>query len=316
MLVAFWLATTSVAHSQTYPVKPIRLIVPFPAGGTTDVLARIVGQQITEAWGHSVVVENKSGAGGTIGTEFVARAASDGYTLVIGNFGPIAIAPSLYKNINYDPLKDLAPITLIATTPNILLVNPRLLVKTIVDLIALAKAKPGSINYASAGVGISNHLGMELFKQMAHVNLTHVPYKGSSPALADLIAGQVSVAFDPVTSSLPFVKSGRLRAIAIGSGQRSGILPTVPTVAESGLTGFESGTWNGILAPSGTSRDILDKLSRQLAVTLEKPAMRQQLRDLGSDSVGNSPDQFRQFIQSEQAKWSKVIRDGGIKLDD
>ena len=310
---ALLVALVPAAYAQGYPNRPVKLVAPFPAGGTTDFLARLLAQELSETWGQPVIVENKSGAGGTIGTESVASAPGDGYTLLMGNFGPIALAPFLYTGLRYDPLRDLVPITLIATTPNVLLVNPRSGVRTVGEFIALAKSKPGALSYASAGMGISNHLGMELLKQMAGIDLVHVPYKGSSPALADLVGGQVFATLDPVTSSMALVKAGKLTAIGIGSLQRSAVYPELPTIAESGVPGFENGTWNGLLAPKGTPREFTQPIWSAARDAIRKPQISRKIQETGSQVVAGTPDEFRSFIEQQQARWAPVIRQAGIK---
>lgn len=308
-------ALFSPVLAQNYPTKPIRMIVPFPPGGTTDILARVAGQKITEAFGQQVIVDNRPGAGGNIGTELVAKSAPDGYTLLTDPGSTLTINPSLYAKLPYDVLKDFAPVTIIAAVPNLLVVHPSLPVKSVRDLIILAKARPGQLNYASTGAGQSTHLSMELFKTMAGINVVHIPYKGSSPALADLLGGQVSLMFDNMPSSLPHVKAGKLRALAVSTLKRSPAMPQLPTVAESGLPGFEVSVWFGVLAPAGTSRDIVSKLNSAIVKSLQSPDVRERLAGQGAEAIGNTPEQFTAQMQRDLVKWAKVVKDSGVKLD-
>jgi tripartite-type tricarboxylate transporter receptor subunit TctC len=303
------------ASAQSYPSKPIRIIVPFPPGGATDILARAVGNELTRTWGQAVPIENHGGAGGNIGADMVAKSTPDGYTLVMGTVGTHAINMSLYSKMPYDTVKDFAPVTLVASVPNVLAVHPSLPVKTVQDLIELAKARPGQIFFASSGNGTSIHLAGELFKTMAGVNMVHVPYKGSAPAVADLLGGQVSLMFDNMPSSLPHIKAGKLRGIAVTSAKRSPALPELPTIAEAGLPGYEASSWFGILAPAGTPGDIVHKLSQTIAASLQAPEMKERLSSQGAEPVGNTPEQFAATIQSEIAKWAKVVKASGAKLD-
>jgi len=306
----------SPAFAQgTYPNKPVRLVVPFPAGGTTDILARAAAQKLSETWGQQVIVDNRPGAGGNIGSELVAKAAPDGYTLLMGTVGTHAINPSLYAKMPYDHVKDFAPVILVAGVPNVLVVNPDLPIKTVPELIAYAKANPGKLNFASSGSGTSIHLSGELFKVMAGVQITHVPYKGSAPALTDLIGGQVQLMFDNLPSSLPQIKGGKLRAVAVTSTTRAAALPEVPTVAESGLPGFEASSWFGILAPAGTPKDIIAKIDADVQKWLATPEAKEKLLSQGANAAGGSPEDFARHIQAETAKWAKVVKDSGAKVD-
>jgi tripartite-type tricarboxylate transporter receptor subunit TctC len=304
----------SVAAAD-YPARAIRMVVPFPAGGTTDILGRIAGQKITEALSQQVIIDNRGGAGGNIGTEIVAKAPPDGYTLLTDPGSTLTINPHAYSKLGFDPVKDFAPITILAEVPNILEVHPALPVKNVKELIALAKSKPGQINYASTGAGQSTHLSMELFKSMAHIDINHIPYKGSAPALVDLIGGQVSVMFDNMPTSLPHVKAGKLRALAVSTVRRSFALPQLPTVAESGLPGFEVSVWFSVLAPAATPRDIVQKLNAVLVKALQSPDVKQRLAEQGAEPVGNTPEQFAATIQRDLAKWAKVDKDANEKLD-
>ena len=309
------LGLPDAATAQAYPTKPIRIIVPFPPGGATDILARAVGLELTKALGQPVPIENHGGAGGNIGADMVAKSAPDGYTLVMATVGTHAINMSLYSKMPYDTVKDFAPVTLVASVPNVLVVHPSVPVKTVTDLIELAKAKPGQINFASSGNGTSIHLSGELFKTMAGVSMVHVPYKGSAPAVADLLGGQVQLMFDNMPSSLPHIKAGKLRAIAVTSAKRSPALPDLPTIAEAGLPGYEASSWFGVLAPAGTPREIITRLNQTIVASLRTPAMNERLSSQGAEPVGNTPEQFASFIQAEIAKWAKVIKASGAKLD-
>jgi tripartite-type tricarboxylate transporter receptor subunit TctC len=305
----------ALACAQTYPTKPIRLVVPFPPGGATDILARDVAQKLTEAWGQSVIVDNRPGAGGNIGSELVAKSAPDGYTLEMGTVGTHAINASLYAKMPYDHVKDFTPVILVAGVPNVLVVNPALPANSVAELIAYAKANPGKLNFASSGNGTSIHLSGELFKVMAGVQITHIPYKGSAPALQDLLAGQVQMMFDNLPPSLPQIKAGKLRALAVTSLARAPALPDVPTLAESGLPGFEASSWFGILAPAGTPAPIVAKLNAEIAKWLATPEAKEKLSKQGANAAGGTPDDFAKHIATETAKWAKVVKDSGAKID-
>ena len=307
------LALAAPAGAQTaYPQKPIRMVVPFPPGGGTDILARLFGQKMSETLGQQVIIDNRGGAGGTIGTDIAAKAPPDGYTLILVS-GSHAINPGLYPKLPYDSVNDFAPITQLATSPGILVVNPSLPVKSVKDLIALARAKPGQINYASAGSGTPPHLAGELFKVMAKIDMVHVPYKGNAPAFTDVIGGQVSLIFPTMPSAMPFIKSGRLRPIAVTSAKRSPAAPDIPTIAESGLPGYEATSWYGILAPARTPREIVARLHEVLVSIIGSPDMKDKLAAQGLDPVGNTPQQFAAVIKSEIAKWAKVVKASGAK---
>jgi tripartite-type tricarboxylate transporter receptor subunit TctC len=314
-LLACGLAFAALAPAQGYPVKPIKIIVPFPPGGTTDILAREIGNELTKAFGQAVVIENRAGAGGNIGADMVAKAAPDGYTLLMCTVGTHGINPGLYAKLPYDAVKDFSPVSNVAVVPNMLVVHPSVPVKTVKELIALAKAQPGRISFASSGNGTSIHLSAELFKFMAGVDMLHVPYKGSGPALADLIGGQVNIMFDNMPSSLPLVKAGKLRAIAVTTAQRSPALPDLPTMAEAGLPGYEAAAWFGVLAPAGTPREVIMRLNGAIVKALATPEMREKLAGQGAVAIGDTPEHFAAYIQAEIAKWAKVIRDSGAKVD-
>jgi tripartite-type tricarboxylate transporter receptor subunit TctC len=305
------------ANAQApYPNHPVRIVVPFPAGGTTDILARAVAQKLTETLGQSFVVENRAGAGGNIGADLVAKSPPDGYTMLMGTVGTHAINPSLYEKMPYDHVKDFVPVVLVAGVPNVLVVNPSVPAKSVQELIAYAKANPGKLNFASSGSGTSIHLSGELFKTMTGVQIQHVPYKGSAPALADLMGGQVQLMFDNLPSALPLIKAGKLRALGVTSLQRASALPDVPTVAESGLPGFEASSWFGLLAPAGTPKDVVAKINGDVAKWLATPEAKEKLAAQGAIvASGLTPEAFSRHIASETTKWQKVVKESGAKVE-
>jgi tripartite-type tricarboxylate transporter receptor subunit TctC len=305
----------AAAQGPDYPTKPIRIVVPFPAGGATDLFARAAAQKMTEAWGQSVVVDNRPGAGGNIGTELVAKALPDGYTLEMGTVGTHAINASLYAKMPYDHVKDFAPIILVAGVPNVLVVHPSVPANSVQELIAYLKANPGKVNFASSGSGTSIHLSGELFKVMAGVQMTHIPYKGSAPALQDLLGGQVQLMFDNLPPSLPQIKAGKLRALGVTSTARAPALPEVPTIAESGLPGFDASSWFGLLAPAGTPPAIVAKINAEIAKWLATPEAKEKLLAAGANAAGGTPDDFARHIAAETAKWAKVVKESGAKVD-
>jgi tripartite-type tricarboxylate transporter receptor subunit TctC len=307
-------ATHVFAQAGAYPSKPIRMIVPFPPGGPTDVVARLLGIKLTERWGQQVLVDNRAGAGGTIGAEMAARAAPDGHTLVMGSTANMAVNVTLYPKLSYDPVKDFVPVNMAAVTPNLFVVHPNHPAKNVADFIALAKAKPGTINYATGGVGTPSHLAAELFKTMARIDMNHVPYKGSIPALTDIMGGQVTLMFDSMASALPLVQSGKLKALAQTGAKRVGALPDLPTVGES-LPGYEVAGWFGVFAPAGTPREVVNKLSAEITRILTLPDVKARYGALGAEPGPGNPDECAAFLKSEIAKWAKVIRDSGAKLD-
>ncbi len=314
-LGALFACIAMVVSAQSYPNRTIRLVVPFPAAGTTDILARAAAQKLTEAFGQSVIVDNRPGAAGNIGSDLVAKSAPDGYTLLMGTVGTHAINPSLYSKMPYDHVKDFVPVVLVAGVPNVLVVNPALPVNSVADLIKLAKDKPGQINFASSGSGTSIHLSGELFKTMAGVDITHIPYKGSSPALTDLIGGQVQIMFDNLPSALPQIKAGKLRAIAVTSSKRAPVLPDVPTISESGVPGFEASSWFGMLAPAGTPAPIVARINAEVNKWLQSAEAREKLLSQGAEAAGGSPQQFANHIRAESEKWAKVVKASGAKVD-
>lgn len=307
-------AAAAPVQAQKYPEKPIRMIVPFAPGGGTDVLARFLSAKLSENLGTSLVIENRGGAGGTIGAELAARAAPDGYTILFTS-ASYSFNPSLYSKLGYDPLKDFKPITLIAMVPHLLVVHPSLPVKNVRELIALARKRPGEVFYGSGGVGSSVHLAAVLFVSLAKVNFTHVPYKGGGPAMIGVMAGEASVMFPTMQSVMPHVRSGRLRALAISITSRSPALPEVPTVAESGLPGYDATGWYGMLAPTGTPQTAIDRLHAGVVAILNIPELKQRLAAEGAIAVGNTPEQFDKFIRQEIAKWAKLIQGLKIKAD-
>jgi tripartite-type tricarboxylate transporter receptor subunit TctC len=308
------ISATHLEAAENYPSKTIRIIVPFPAGGSTDGFARALAQKLNEEWGQPVVVDNRPGAGGTLGSELVSKSPPDGYTILLGTVSTHAVAVSLYSKLPYDPLKDFAPLTELATVPNILDVNPSVPAKSVKELIAVAKSKPGQFNFASNGNGTSNHLAGELFKAMAGVNIVHIPYKGAAPALMDTIAGQTSMMFDVIMTSLPHIRSGKLRGLAVTSEQRSALLPELPPVADT-LPGFEAIVWFGMFAPPGTPKPIVDKLNGELVKIVNTGKMKELLASQGAEPVGSTPEQFTVRIKSEIVKWAKVVRDSGARID-
>jgi tripartite-type tricarboxylate transporter receptor subunit TctC len=312
-LIVVGLIVSSVnAFAQDYPSRPLRYVVPFTAGGGGDIIIREVAQRLTARLGQTVIVDNRAGAGGSLGTEIVAHAAPDGYTLLMANVAPMAINVSVYKKLNYDPAKDFAPITLLASFPNILVLHPSVPAQTLAQLIALVRVRPGQLTYASAGAGSTTHLAAEFFKSRAKVDLIHVPYKGGGAALIDLVAGQVTLYFSSMPAALPLVRSNRLRALAVTGLERSVAAPEVPTVAESGFPGFEAVTWIGAVAPAGTPRAIVSRLNGELTEIMQAPDMRDKMIAQGAEPMTNTPEQFAAYIRSEIGKWATVVKQAGI----
>ncbi|HMH19017.1 MAG TPA: tripartite tricarboxylate transporter substrate binding protein [Burkholderiales bacterium] len=305
----------AVAAADAYPSKPIRFVVAFPPGGGTDIIARSIAQKLAERLAQQVVVDNRPGASGNIGTDIVAKSAPDGYTMLMGSAGPLAINASLFASMPFDPVRDLAPVTLAASTPNVLVVHPSLRATTVKELIALAKAKPGEINFASSGHGTPAHLAGELFDSMAGVKMIHVPYKGAAPALADLLGGQVQIMFSTMPPALPHVKDGKLRALAVTSLKRSPAMPELPTVDEAALPGFEANTWHGVLVPAGTPVPIIARLNREIVAILHLPDVVERLSGQGAEAQGSTPEEFAAYIKSETLKWAKVVRESGAKAE-
>jgi tripartite-type tricarboxylate transporter receptor subunit TctC len=314
-VLLFALAWTPIASADNYPSKPIKIIVPFAAGGSMDTLARLFGEKLKQAWGQPVIVDNRPGATGIIGTTLAAQAPADGYTLLMVASATMAINPSVFRKLSYDPLKDFAPIMLFVDAPILLVAHPSVRAQSVKQLIALAKAKPGELSFASAGNGSAQHLAGELFKSMAGIDITHVAYKGSAPAIADLLGGQVSLMFDVMPTVIEHVKAGKLRAIAAAGAKRSPLLPEIPTIAEAGLADFEAHSWYGIAAPAKTPRMLVDKLHAQFKQALRTPQLRSRLLELGLEPVGNTPQEFNALIQSEQARYAKLVKAAGVRAD-
>lgn len=320
-LIAGWMVAIGLimgipaAWSQSqYPSRPIRLIVPYPPGGAVDPIARTIGQKLNEAWGQPVVVDNKPGAGTIIGTEIVAKAAPDGYTVILASSNH-AVNPAMYGKLPYDPVKDFTPINLVSIIPLMLVVNPQVPVKSTKELIDYLKTKPGQLNFSSAGNGSTTHLAGELFKSMAGVDIVHVAYKGSGPSVAGVMAGETSVAFDSIFLQLPQVKAGKLRALAVTGTKRTSLAPELPTVSEAGLPGYEAYAWVGFLAPAGTPREIVQKWHQEITRILQLPEVRERQISQGVEPVGSTPEYFADFIKTEISKWGKVVKQAGIKLD-
>ena len=304
----------SSAFAQSYPMKPIRMIVAYPPGGGTDIVGRMMAQKLSENLAQTVVIDNRGGAAGSIGSEIVTKSAPDGYTILMGNVAPNAINVSLYAKLGYDPVRDFEPVSLVASTPNILVVHPTLAVKTVSDLIALAKAKPGTLNYPSAGLGSSSHLAGELLDSIAGVKMVHIPYKGGGPALTDLLGGQMQLMFATMPAAMPHVRSGKLRAVAVTSAKRSQAMPELPTIGET-LKGYEASTWYGVLAPARTPRPIVTKLHGEIVKILGVAETRDKLLLQGFEPVGGTPAEFGAYIKSEIEKWGKVVKAAGIRAE-
>lgn len=303
-------------RAQAYPARPIRIVVPYPPGSGTDIVARLLAQKISENWGQQVIVDNKPGAGAIVGVEAVARAAPDGYTIGIGDTGPLAINPALYDKLPYNPATDFVAITHVANLPFVLVVHPSLPAKTVPELIALAKSQPGKLNYASVGNGSAVHLASELFKRVAGVDIVHIPYKGSAPALNGLLAGEVSLMFVNLFSSVPHLQSGRLRVLAVASPQRTAMLPDLPTIAEAGLPGYGFLAWFGIVAPAGTPEPIIDKLNAEFRRVLALPDVRDRmLSQGGTEPVGGTSAQFAELMRSDIARWAVIVKESGAHVD-
>ena len=309
------LTITGNVLAQSYPIRPIRWVVTYPPGGPTDVVARAIGAKLTEAWGPQVVIDNRAGAGGVIGTDIAAKAVPDGYTLLFGTSAGLTINPALSSKLPYDAVKDFAPVSLLVLNPQILVVNSTVPANTVKELIALAKARPGQLNYASVGQGSPNHMGMELLKALTGIDVVHVPYKGTGPAITDLIGGQVQLMFNSMPSVLPLVASGKLKGLAVGSAQRSPAVPDIPTVAEAGVPGFENVTWYGMFAPAKTPRDIIVKLNKQVVQILAAPEMSQRLASQGAEPRSSTPEELTRFMQVESERWKKVIKVAGMKVE-
>ncbi|HYG53915.1 MAG TPA: tripartite tricarboxylate transporter substrate binding protein [Burkholderiales bacterium] len=316
MLLAASLAVAAAcAQAQAWPVKPVRIVNPFAPGGATDIIARHMAQKLTEAWSQPVVVENRAGASGALGVEHVAKSPPDGYTLLIATQTTHAANPALYAKLPYDAAKDFAPLTLAGSTPLALLVHPSMPANDVKGFIAYAKANPGKLAYASGGNGTSQHLTMELLKTMTGTFMVHIPYKGAGPAMTDFLGGQVNVMFDNLPTAMPHVKSGKLRALAVSTAKRSALAPELPTMAESGLAGFDLATWFAFFAPAATPREITQKIGADMRRALAAPDTQERLKGIGVDIIGSTPEELGQFVRAELAKWAKIVKDSGAKLD-
>ena len=313
MILALGTLASHAALAQAYPAKPVRLVVPFPPGGSTDIVARIVAQKLSDRLGQQVVVENRGGAGGTIGAEAVAKAPPDGYTLVVGTTSTHAVAPSVYGKIGYDPVKDFAPISLIAVTPYLLVVNPSVNVKSLQEFVGYVKARPGKLNYASAGTGSTTHLAMEMLKSAAGLYIVHIPYNGNGPAGTAVIAGQVEILFGSLPAVLPHAKSGRVRPLAVGTPKRSPSLPDVPTVAESGFPGFDASLWLAIMAPAGTPAPIVDRLQKEIHAVIASPDTADALNKAGAEPITSTPAELAAMVKDGVEKYGKVVKQAGVK---
>ena len=315
LMIALLWAACSTAFSQTYPTRAARMVVPWTAGGTADLLARIASQKFSESFGQQFVVDNRPGAGGLIGTEQVAKAAPDGYTLLLATTAPNSVAPSLYAKIPFDPVRDFASISLIATTCYVLSVHPSMPVKNARELVALAKAQPGQLTFSSPGAGTPNHLSGELFKMLTGVDMQHIPYKGSAQAIADVMGGQIALSFENIVVASPIVKSGRIKALAVTSAKRASALPAVPTIAESGVPGFEAVGWFGVVAPAATPKEIVAKLNNELVRVLATADIKERISGLGAEVVSTTPDGLDQFNRAQIALWAKVVKASGARAE-
>lgn len=303
------------AIAQSYPVKPVRWIVPLPPGGSTDLISRMIAQKLTDAWRVQVVVDNRSGAAGTIGLAMAAKSPPDGYTIVLVQTGNVAIAPGLYPRLAYDPVKDLAPVTQVLSTPMILVAHPSLLARSVRELVALARAKPGTITYASGGNGGQVHLAFAMLATMAGMQMVHVPYKGVGPALIDLIGGQVAISFTSIPPSMPLIKAGKLKALGVSSARRFKSLPEVPTIAEDGVAGYEVSVWYGVMVPAGTPREIIVRINADIVRILAQPDVQERFSGEGGAMVAGTPEAFGTYIRAEIVRWTKVISETGVKVD-
>jgi tripartite-type tricarboxylate transporter receptor subunit TctC len=319
-MAAALLACVCAAHVQVsskgpaYPSRPIRLIVPFAPGGSNDIMARLVGQRFSESMGAQVVVDNRAGGSGIIGTDIAAKAAPDGYTLLMMSL-TFAVNPSLFRKLPYDTERDLIPVTLVASAPLMLVVHPSIPAKSVQEFLAYAKGNPGKLNFGSGGPGTTPHLAGEMLKMMARVQMTHIPYKGGGPALTDLMGGQIQFMLENIPSTLPLAKSGKLRALAVSGLKRSSLVPDLPTLDEAGLKGYEIVGWNGLFLPVGTPRPIVIRIYQETSKALAQPEMKERLATMGAEGVGSSPDEFRAFVKAEIAKWAQVVKEAGLKVE-
>ena len=312
MCLAQLLCAAAVVNAQTYPLRPLRIVVPYAAGGSTDVLARMIGQKLTASLGQAVVIDNRPGAGTLIATEIVARAAPDGYTLLMAT-PPLTVAPALYAKLPFDVERDFAPVTNIAATSNVLVVHPAVPAQNLKELVALAKAQPGMYTFGSSGVGGASHLAVELFRSMAGIELIHVPYKGGALAVTDLLGGRLTLMFANLTTVQGHIKAGRLRALAIGTAQRSLVVPELPTVAAAGLPGYEANNWNGMVAPARTSRAVIERLQREIKAVVDAPQMRDTLLQSAFEPIADTPAEFARYLAAERVKWARVVKDAQVK---
>lgn len=303
------------AAAQSYPVKPIRIVVPSAPGGITDTYVRLIGDALQTAWGQPVIMDHRAGAGGVIGTDYVAKAAADGYTLLMGNIGPLIVSPLVQTKSPYDVGRDLVPVILVATFPNVLVVNPNVPARNVAELLALARQKPGALHFASSGIGQSHHLSGEVFKRMAGVDIVHVPYKGTGPALTDLLGGQVEMMFSNLPPAVPHIRAGKLRALGVTSARRAALLAEVPSIAEAGVPGFDVSSWVGLMAPAGTPREIVARLNQEIRRILREPANVERSQAQGAEIAAGTAEEFATFLQSEQRKWAPVIREANIRAE-
>jgi len=315
VVAALLVLSTGTAVAQAWPAKPIRIVVPFPAGGSTDIVGRLLADKLSQSLGQAVVVDNRAGAGGTSGSDVAAKSASDGYTFLLGTSSTHAIAPALYPKLAYDPVKDFAPVSLLGTATILMVVHPSVPAKSVAEFVALAKAKPGAMMFGSTGNGSVSHLTAEYFKSLAGIDMQHVPYKGDTPMTLDLVAGRVQVAFGTAVAFLPQVQGGKLNALAVTDAKPSPVAPQLPTVAASGLPGFEALQWFGMLAPAGTPREIVARVNTEIGKALQQPDVQEKLKGLGMQIVGGPPEQFGSFMRAEAGKWAKIVKDSGAKVD-
>jgi tripartite-type tricarboxylate transporter receptor subunit TctC len=314
-MVAAALAAAPLLAAEGYPSRPIRLIIPFGPGASNDIVARLIGPKLSEGLGQSIVVDNRTGAGGIVAAELVAQAVPDGHTALMGSPGPLVMNPILMSKLSYNPARDFAPVSLVSIVPGVLLVSPKTPAKSVAELVSLARAKPGGLNYASTGQGTVPHLSGELFKVLAKVDLVHVPYKGSAAALTEVLGGSINVFFDNIASGAPYVKSGKLRGLAVTVAKRSNLLPELPTMIEAGVRGYESYSWNGIVMPGKAPKAIVDRFYSALAKTLQAPDVRERIAGLGAEVAALPPGDFGKFMERESQKWSRVVKEAGIRLD-
>ena len=309
------LSVSAASKSQSFPAKSIRWISPWPAGGANDIFSRAIGQKIAESFGQQVLVDNRPGAAGTIGSDLAAKAPADGYTVVMGSSPTHAIAPALYPALPYDPVRDFAAVTLVGSVPNVLVLHPSVPARNVKELIAVAKARPGKLNFASTGNGTSQHLSAELFKFMAGVDMVHIPYKGTAPALTELVAGQVDLAFENMPALIPHIQAGRLRALAVTPSKRSAIMPELPTIAEAGLPGYDASVWFGVFVPAGTPRPVIDRLHAEILKALQTQDLKSRMVSMGTEVSGMGPDDFSAYVRKEIPKWANLVKAAGVKIN-